>query len=252
MTPPERSFRVSSRVSMSAMATMLLDDEVVAQRALRAPVAGNGRLVANDEAGHLRLARLDVVGRDAVIANLGAGHRHDLTRVGRVGEDFLVAGEARVEYDLAVRFSFGAGREPTVNRAVFQCEYGFFHISEIVSRIGRGRSDDLPVDRMPSALLQRSADLRLVLRPSPSRCRPRIEPVELEPHGVIAAGDVIDQQRGRAHQFPVHEAHARQSDANRPSTIRWFAPVPLAAVQPHERRVTATRSTSIDCAVWLI
>ena len=110
ITPPERSCRVSARVSMSAMATMLVGDEVVAQRPLRAPVARHRRLVADDEAGDLRRARLDVVRRDAVVADLGAGHRDDLSGVGRIGQHFLIAGHAGVEHDLAARFALRARR----------------------------------------------------------------------------------------------------------------------------------------------
>ena len=54
ITPADRSTRVSARVSMSAMATMLWRDEVVAQGAVRAPVAGDRRRLAHDEAGDVR------------------------------------------------------------------------------------------------------------------------------------------------------------------------------------------------------
>ena len=111
ITPPDRSCRVSARVSMSEMATMLVGDEVVAQRALRAPVARHRRLLAHDEAGHLRRARLDVLGRHAVVADLRARHRDDLSGVGRIGQHFLIAGHARVEHDLAARLAFRAGGE---------------------------------------------------------------------------------------------------------------------------------------------
>ena len=109
ITPPERSCRVSARVSMSEMATMLVGDEIVAQRASGAPVARHRRLVADDEAGHLRRARLDVVRRHAVVADLRAGHRDDLPGVRRIGQHFLIAGHARVEHDLAARFAVRAG-----------------------------------------------------------------------------------------------------------------------------------------------
>ena len=58
--------------------------------------------------GHERPARLGVERRRAVVAHLGARHRDDLAGVGRIGEDFLVAGHARVEHDLARRDAFGA------------------------------------------------------------------------------------------------------------------------------------------------
>ena len=105
---------------MSEMATIVVRDQVLAQRPIRAPVAGHRRLVADDEARHLRRPRLDVVRRHAVVADLGTRHRHDLTRVRRVGQHFLIAGHARVEHDLAARFAFRAGSGAAKPRAVFE------------------------------------------------------------------------------------------------------------------------------------
>jgi hypothetical protein len=68
----------------------------------------------------LRLPRFHILGRDAVVADFGAGHRHDLSRVRRIGQDFLVAGHAGVEHDLASRFSFGAGGLAAKERAIFE------------------------------------------------------------------------------------------------------------------------------------
>ena len=45
--------------------------EVVAQAAVRAPVAGDGRLLADDEPGDLRRTRFAVFVGDAVIPDLG-------------------------------------------------------------------------------------------------------------------------------------------------------------------------------------
>ena len=101
ITPADRSTRVSARVSMSAMATMPWRVEIVAQRAVRAPVAGDRRRLAHDEAGHMRRLRLGIARGDAVVADLRRRHRDDLPGVGRVGQDFLVAGHAGVEDDLA-------------------------------------------------------------------------------------------------------------------------------------------------------
>ena len=47
----------------------------------------------------------------AVIANVGVGHHHDLSMVGRIGEDFLVARHARVEAQLPAGFATGAYRK---------------------------------------------------------------------------------------------------------------------------------------------
>ena len=56
----------------------------------------------------------------AVIADQGIGHRDDLLVVGRIREDFLVAGHARIEYDLPARLAHGAERGAFKNPAVFQ------------------------------------------------------------------------------------------------------------------------------------
>ena len=56
----------------------------------------------------------------AVVADLRARHRDDLTGIGRIGEDLLVAGHARVEHDLAGRFARGAGRQSPKPRAVLE------------------------------------------------------------------------------------------------------------------------------------
>ena len=139
ITPPERSRRVSARVSMSDDGDDAVGDEVVAQRALGAPVARHRRLVADDEAGHLRRARLDVLRRHAVVADLRAGHRDDLSGVGRIGQHFLVAGHARVEHDLAARFAFRAGGGAAEPGAVFQCQ-NCFHSLHIASTQSSHRS----------------------------------------------------------------------------------------------------------------
>src|ERR1043166_1308826 len=104
----------------------LVFDEVVAQRALGAPVAGNGRLVADDEAGAMRRLRLAVVGGDAGVADLRTRHRDDLSRLRRIGQDFLVAGHARVEHDFAGGFAARARSDAAEPGSVFQGKDGFF------------------------------------------------------------------------------------------------------------------------------
>ena len=97
-------------------------DEVVAQRAVGAPVAGQRRRLAHDEAGDVRRLRFGVAGRHAVVADLRRGHRDDLAGVGGIGEHFLIAGHARVEHDLAARFAGRAGGDAAVPGAVFESQ----------------------------------------------------------------------------------------------------------------------------------
>ena len=95
-------------------------DKVVAQRALRAPVAGHRRLLAHDEPSDMRRLRFPIRRRHAVVPDLRARHRHDLTGVRGVGQHFLIARHARVEHDFAAGHTFGAGGLSAEPRAVFQ------------------------------------------------------------------------------------------------------------------------------------
>ena len=102
--------------------------QIFRQRKIRAPVADDRRKFADDKAGHVRPPRFHVQRIDAVIADERIGHRDDLALVGRVGEDFLVAGHGSVETNLA------AGRRPRAktcavkNRTVFECQNCFHQI----------------------------------------------------------------------------------------------------------------------------
>ena len=116
--------RVSARVSMSAIATMLCAHQVIAQRAVRPPVAGDRRFLAHDEAGDLRrraIRRRRPPRRSCRSA--AARHRDDLPGIGRIGQDFLVAGQAGVEHDLAARLAGGARGHAAEPGAVFECEH---------------------------------------------------------------------------------------------------------------------------------
>src|SRR5581483_6403328 len=86
-------------------------------------VTGNVRQFADDEALDLRLAGFAVVVVDAVIADQRIGHCHDLSLVGRVGDDFLIAGHAGVEHNFASRFTGGAKAAAGVDRAVFERQF---------------------------------------------------------------------------------------------------------------------------------
>ena len=76
-------------------------DEIAVQLARGAPGGRRQRHLAHDEARDLRARRLDVLAVDAVVPDVRVGHRDDLARVGGIGQDLLVAGQRRVEDDLA-------------------------------------------------------------------------------------------------------------------------------------------------------
>ena len=96
--------------------------EVIAEGAFGGEVAGEATGLADDEAGHLELAAFDVGVVDAVVADLWRGHAEDLTAVGGIGEDLLVAGHRGVEAHLARHGAGGAERLADVDGAVFECE----------------------------------------------------------------------------------------------------------------------------------
>ncbi len=64
----------------------------------------------------------DVFGIHADVADVRIRKGHDLTRIARVGQDFLIAGDSGVEHDFADRMPGGADRVTTKDRAVGECE----------------------------------------------------------------------------------------------------------------------------------
>ena len=102
--------------------------QIFRERKIRAPVADDRREFADDEAGDVRPPRFHVHGVDAVIADERIGHRDDLAFVGRVGEDFLIAGHGGVEADLAAGRRFRAKSRAVKNRAVFKGQ-NCFHLT---------------------------------------------------------------------------------------------------------------------------
>ncbi len=88
----------------------------------RPPVGGIGNGLAQDTAADRRRGRFNVFRVDADIADVGKRERNDLARVGRIGQDFLIARNGRVEADLAHGHALGAGTLPPVDGSVFEDE----------------------------------------------------------------------------------------------------------------------------------
>ncbi len=99
--------------------------QVVIQRLLAAPVAGEQWQVADNQTGGLNRVGLDIFGSDTGITDVGIGQRHNLTRIGGIGEDLLVTGHGRVEHDLANTGTVGADGLTAKNAAVGECENGW-------------------------------------------------------------------------------------------------------------------------------
>ena len=94
------------------------------QIALRAPIGRRCRNIAEDRAagrGHRALAELfKVFAIDADIADVGEGEGHDLSHVGRIGEDLLIAGHRRIEADLAQSITDGPDADPLKDGSIGQ------------------------------------------------------------------------------------------------------------------------------------
>ena len=102
--------------------------QIFSQRKIRAPVADDRREFADDEARRVRPPGFDVLRVDAVIADERIRHRDDLAFVGRVGENFLIAGHRGVETNLAAGRRLRAKTLAVKNRTVFERKNCFHQI----------------------------------------------------------------------------------------------------------------------------
>ena len=121
--PFSRSRRVSVRVSMPAIATMRPRCRNSLQGSGRAPAARDHRQIAHHQAGGVDLRRLHVLGGGAGVADVRIGQRDDLTRVGGIGEDFLIAGDGGIENDLSSAIAGGANGLASEDRPIPQSQH---------------------------------------------------------------------------------------------------------------------------------
>jgi len=112
------------RVSLRVVDAGQPDDAVRAQprieRLGRTVIRRLGNRRADDEAARRRCRRLDILGVGADIADMREGEGDDLAGVGRIGQDFLITGDRRVEADFADRLARRAEAAPPKNRPVRQ------------------------------------------------------------------------------------------------------------------------------------
>src|SRR3989454_2819536 len=99
----------------------------------RPPVAGHWRQVADDESFEERLPRFDVLGIDAGIADERIGHRNDLTGIGRVGKNFLVARHRSIENDFTHGLAFKAVSVASKNTPAFQQQRRLSFHSDVIN-----------------------------------------------------------------------------------------------------------------------
>src|SRR5271163_4914022 len=65
---------------------------------LRTPVGTHARELAHDQAFNVRACGFVVIRVGAVIADFGIGENDNLPSVGRIGENFLIAGDGSIKY----------------------------------------------------------------------------------------------------------------------------------------------------------
>jgi len=100
---------------------------------LGAPVGDDPAGLAHDEALDPRAHRFSVGFVDAVVADQRISHADDLACVGRIGENFLVAGHRSVEDHLAANFTLRGPRPTTKRTTVFKCEKCLAFIYHLVN-----------------------------------------------------------------------------------------------------------------------
>ena len=124
LAPSIRRCRVSARVSMPWIPTTPCCRKPGVQVLGGTPV-GPRRALASRTTNPESQVPLDSLssGHDAVVPDQGIGHCDDLSAIGGIGENFLIAGDRRVENDFAERLAPGAERFPFKNR---------FHLQEAV------------------------------------------------------------------------------------------------------------------------
>ncbi len=99
--------------------------EVVRQGLLVAPVAGNQRQVANNQTRSPDFPGLGILRRGTSVADMRIGQGYDLLGVGRIGEDFLIAGHGGVEHHLTNGLPIGADGFAAKDAAIGKSQNGW-------------------------------------------------------------------------------------------------------------------------------
>src|SRR6185312_3529276 len=93
------------------------------------PVAGYRRNLANDKTLNIRTTRFAVGGIRAVVSDLRIGQYDNLASVGRIGEDFLVTRNRRVEYHFSSTLFRRPYADSLEDRSVLQGENCCFQLN---------------------------------------------------------------------------------------------------------------------------
>ena len=100
--------------------------QVLIERLLVAPVAGNQRQVANDQTSGPDAVGLGIFRRGAGVADVRVSQGNDLLGIGWIGKDFLIAGHGGVEHHLSDRLAIGPDGIAAKNAAVSKGQNGRF------------------------------------------------------------------------------------------------------------------------------
>ena len=110
------------------------------------------RQIADHEARGVHAGGFHVFGIGPGVADVGIGQRDDLARVGRIGEDFLVAGHGGVEHHFAYRLPRNADGLPVEQRAIFQRKQCRRHKPVTSRRAGAQKRERRPLRVLLSRL----------------------------------------------------------------------------------------------------
>ena len=94
--------------------------EIFFRDLLRAPVGADAGKLAHDQALDVRPRGFVVFWVGAVVADFRIGENDDLTSVGRIGENFLIAGDGSIKNYFPVTFAFGSVAFAAEDSAIFQ------------------------------------------------------------------------------------------------------------------------------------
>src|SRR5207245_2266208 len=87
---------------------------------LGAPVGAHPGKLAHNQAFDVGPRGLVVFRVGAVVADFRIGENYDLARVGRIGENFLIAGDGSIENYFPVTFAFGSVAFASEDSSIFQ------------------------------------------------------------------------------------------------------------------------------------
>jgi hypothetical protein len=97
--------------------------QIVLRRFAGAPIGRDRGKFPNNERLDVRVRGLFVIGIRPDVSNVGISQADNLARVTRIGEYFLISGEAGIENDFAAAPGDRSRRAPMKNAPIFERKY---------------------------------------------------------------------------------------------------------------------------------